>query len=227
MPPNKAVSATEDTEVATSYNFSHDDAVTLVVGPEKTKMTVHGAYLARDLEFFKAALKKEWVEGQTQVIKLPEEDPKTMAHYMSFVYHNKLPFEHMIPKERRHFNARWPILIDLYVCGERFIHHAIQNAVIEEMLRLTHLRCPKGLRWFPTGSIVAAIYEGTPVGSPIRRLIVDMHVIHGSKDWLSTNASAEFLMDVTKAFYDKSGHHNAQSKLKKMELDSKDYVIDA
>ena len=161
------------------------------------------------------------------MIKLPKEDPEVMAHYMTFVYHSKLPFEGVIPKERGHFGARFMILIDLYVCGERFVHHVIQNAVIKELLRLTHVRCTKGLRWFPSDTHVAAIYQGTPVGSPFRRLIVDMHVVHGSEDWLSANASAEFLMDVTKAFYNRLGHYNAQSKLKEMELDAKDYVSDA
>ena len=108
-----------------------------------------------------------------------EEDPETMAHYMTFSYHNKLPFKGIVPKERGHFKARWSILIDPYACGERCVHHAIQNAVIKEILRLTHVRCPKGLRWFPTGTNVAAIYQGAPVGAPIRRLVVDMQTPEG------------------------------------------------
>ena len=81
----KDAGAIQDVQVATSYNFSHDDIITLIVGPEEVKMSVHGAYLTRDSEFFKAALKKEWVKDETRVIKLPEEDPVMMAHYMTFV----------------------------------------------------------------------------------------------------------------------------------------------
>lgn len=83
----------EDIHVATSYDFSPDGTVTLVVGSEQKRMLVHSTYLTCDSDFFKAALKKEWVEGQSHVIKLPEEDPETMAHYMTFVYSDKLPFD--------------------------------------------------------------------------------------------------------------------------------------
>ena len=50
MTAKEDAGATEDIQVATPYKFSHDDAITLIVGPEKTKMTVHGTYLARDSE---------------------------------------------------------------------------------------------------------------------------------------------------------------------------------
>jgi len=222
---NQDTSATEDIQVAASYNFSHDDAVTLVVGPEQTKMTVHGTYITRDSDFFKAALKKEWIEGETRVIKLPEEDPETMAHYMTFVYHNKLPLDDLRPTKREHFNARWPILIDLYVRGERFLNRAMQNAAIKEVIRLTCVRCGNGMRWFPSRENVDRIYRGTPEGSPIRRLMVDMYAIRGAPEWLSAGADgSQFLLDLTKAFYEKMKHHNAFNEFRGKELDIKKYL---
>lgn len=57
---------------AAPSSFDKTDLVTLLVGPNEHEIAVYGIFLTRSSEFFKAALKKEWVEGQTRVIKLPE-----------------------------------------------------------------------------------------------------------------------------------------------------------
>jgi hypothetical protein len=219
--------ATEDVQVATSYDFSAGDAVTLIVGPEQKHMLVHGTYLTRGSDFFKAALKKEWVEGETRVIKLPEEDPETMAHYMTFVYCNKLPFDGIQPRKKEHFALRWSILIDLYVYGERFPCQVIQDAAVKEILRLTRVTCSNGSLWFPIGTNVEKVYGGTPEGSPLRRLMVDMHVIRGCKEWLGTPdayANPRFLMDVVQAFYDRMSNYKAFGEFRFKELDDERYL---
>jgi hypothetical protein len=187
-------------------------------------MTVHGTHLTRDSDFFKASLRKEWVEGQTRVIKLPEEDPETMAHYMTFVYHKKLPFEDIIPKEFSHFKARWPILIDLYVYGERFLCRLIQNAVIKELIHITRTKSINGGIYFPIRANVDKVYRGTPEGSPLRQLMVDMHAIRGKKDWLSENVNAKFLLDLAKEFYDKINTHNKVKDFRLKDLDVAMYL---
>lgn len=48
----------------------------MLVGIEEEQMMAHGSYLAGCSDFFRAALKKEWVEGQTRTLKLPEEVPR-------------------------------------------------------------------------------------------------------------------------------------------------------
>jgi hypothetical protein len=224
MVAKKDVGATEDVQVATSYDFSPDDAVTLIVGLGQKRMLVHSAYLTRDSDFFKAALKKEWVEGETRVIKLPEEDPERMAHYMTYVYHKKLPLDESKPSKREHYDARWPILIALYVCGEHFLNRTIQDAAIKEIIRVTRIRSHTHSRWFPTHENVKTVYRETPEGSPIRRLMVDLHILHGSKDWLSADAHAEFLMDMTKSLYDMVHIYNALSLLKGKDVQVENYV---
>lgn len=216
--------AIEGTQVATAYDFSPDDTVTLVVGAEQKRMLVHSAYLTRDSDFFKAALKKEWVEGETRVIKLPEEDPETMAHYMTFVYHRKLPFEGITPRKGEDYSARWWILVDLYVCGEVFLHRVIQDAVIREILRLTRLKCSNGSRWYPTRCLVNRMYRGTPEGSPGRRLMVDIHIMKGEKSWLLENPEPQFATDLAKAFYDMMKLHDKFGDFRGKELKAVDYM---
>lgn len=72
-------------------SFDQDDAVTLLVGPTEHAILTHGNFISRRSEFFKAVLKKEWAEGQTRTIKLPDEDPQAVTHYLSYVYTKCLP----------------------------------------------------------------------------------------------------------------------------------------
>jgi hypothetical protein len=228
METNRDAGAIQDVQVATSYNFSHDDTITLIVGPEEAKMTVHGAYLTRDSEFFKTALKKEWVGGQTRTIKLPEEDPETMGHYMTFVYEKKLPLDDLRPDKREHFDARWPILIDLWLYGERFVNRTIQNAAIKEIFRLTCIECRNGLRWYPSRENVDRIYQGTLEGSHLRRLILDMHITMGAPGWFSAGADGrEFLLDLTKDLYEKMRQHNAFDEFRYKDLNVENYLSTA
>ena len=97
----------------TIFDFSSQDAVTLVVGAEQKELLVHGTYLTRESEFFKAALKKEWVEGQTRHITLPEEDPKIMCHYLTYVYHQKLSKSDITPAQEESTGQNYLILAHL------------------------------------------------------------------------------------------------------------------
>ena len=217
-------SIADEIQVSVPYDFSRDDAVTLVIGPEEKQMFVHGTYLTDCSDFFKAALKKEWTEGQTRVIKFPEEDPETMAHFMTFVYHGQIPFNGILPTKKDHFSARWPILIELYLYGERFLYPSIQDAVINEILRLTRIACADGSTWYPSCKNVDKVYRGTPEGPPLRRLMVDMHVVWGNKAWLSETDNAQFLLDLAKAFYDKINTHTVIGGCRLKGLVNADYL---
>jgi hypothetical protein len=53
-------------------SFDQDDAVTLHVSHDEHAIFTHGNIISRRSDFFKAALKKKWTEGQTRIIKLPD-----------------------------------------------------------------------------------------------------------------------------------------------------------
>jgi hypothetical protein len=56
--------------------FDKDKAVTLVVGeePGKYELLVHAGRIFANSEFFKTALKREWLEGQTRTINITADD---------------------------------------------------------------------------------------------------------------------------------------------------------
>jgi hypothetical protein len=93
-------SPSEAPDAISVAQFSADGMVTLLVGKNEQTMIAQGDYLTRDSEFFAATMKKEWQEGQKRTIKLPEECPATMAHYLSFMYSGKLFAEEIATMDR-------------------------------------------------------------------------------------------------------------------------------
>ena len=113
---------------ATNINctFDQDDTVTLHVGPAEHAILAHGNFISRRSEFFKAALKKEWAEGQTRVIKLPDEDPQVVTHYLSYTYSKFLPADMISSDPAETFTGRLDeyreLLAEIYVLGRRLTY---------------------------------------------------------------------------------------------------------
>jgi hypothetical protein len=197
------MAATGESHLAAVFDFNDEDLVTLLVGPEQKKMVVHGTYLAHDSDYFKAALKKEWTEGQTRTISLPERCPGVMAEYISYTYSKDLSTKSNPHNEQSDFDHSYQLLATLYVYGERFINPSIQKAVIKEIFRLIDVEDISGSSWAPSGDEVNIIYRGTPENSPARRLMIDLHLSRGHKGWIREKLEPAFLVDLAKAFYDR------------------------
>lgn len=45
-------------------------------------------------------------------------------------------------------------------------------------------------------------YKWTSTGSPLRKLLVDMHVNHGQRDWIEKGMNADFLADLVRDLLD-------------------------
>lgn len=164
-------------------SFSTDGVVTLIIGENEQKMTAHGSHLTRNSPFFAAAMKKDWAEGQTRTIKLPDECPANMAHYLSFLYGGRLLTQSILSGVESQIKPGYQILAALYVCGERFLNRYLQSAIVREILRLTRLY--DGLKYkyhYPIGKPMNTIYRGTPKRSLGRRLLVDLHVSKGVQE---------------------------------------------
>jgi hypothetical protein len=196
-------SPSEALDAISVAQFSADGMVTLLVGKNEQTTIAQGDYLTRDSEFFAAAMKKEWQEGQKRTIKLPEECPATMAHYLSFMHSGKLFAEEIATMDGNQILPCYEMLASLYVCGERFLNRPLQSAIIKQSLRLFTIAEKNQTFWAPTDYSVNIIYRGTPEGSPDRRLLVDLQVVMGHKGWLDRKLDLEFVTDVAKAYCDK------------------------
>lgn len=190
-------------------------------------------YISRRSDFFKAALKKEWKEGQTRIIKLPEEQPANVANYLDFAYGRNLPTKQIDQKLLENKPTLDPALAspsctlaDLYLLGERVLDSGIQNAVTEEIIRIDSLRLDKGALHFPSATFVNKIYTGTTPKSPMRRLIVDIHVSHGNSAWLDEHVyKYAYLKDLAMALTVKAEKKEMPCNFRMQKLKAQNYLV--
>lgn len=116
--------------------FAQRSTVTLLVGTDEEPLIAHESYITKNSEFFQAAVKKEWAEGQTRVIKLPEDDVETMTNYLTFTYSCELPTSKLVKGHPGQTNIDWDSLAKLYVLGERILDKCVRNAITSEIVRI-------------------------------------------------------------------------------------------
>jgi hypothetical protein len=91
------------------------------------------------------------------------------------------------------------VLAELYALGERLQDDNIRNVIIDEIVRFSKLFSKKTGRHFPLDHAVTTIYESTTVGSPARRLLVELFVTNGEGKWVREISQPEFLCDLATA----------------------------
>jgi len=211
-----------------AYHFNPDDTAVLLVGPEEQKMLVHGPQITVHSEFFAAALKKEWVEGQTREIKLPEELPEIMAYYIEHVYFGKLPTDIYTPASPGSEKIEgYKSLAQIYVLAERLLDSACRNRILQEFMRLRDLKCECDVKWNPVWYPINIIYHGTTTGSAARRLLVDIHASAAREDWYFNDACVDplFLMDLVRKFLRNAEVFEMVGGCRRVELEAEDYRV--
>lgn len=169
--------------------------ITLLVGIDERRLRAHGSQLSLSSEFFSAALKKEWAEGQTRTVKLPDEKPEVVARYLDFIYGKGLPTGP--DKEDPHRGRVYEVLTELFALGERLLDSAIRNCIIKNIIQYTKIHTSDGC-YYPNARAINNIYNCTTAASPARLLMVELYVSAGSKDWFTDELHPAFLLDVGK-----------------------------
>jgi hypothetical protein len=102
------------------------------------------------------------------------------------------------------------VLIGAFVFGEKVQDGDFKDAVIDALIHTVATPDEEGAFWYPTKQLVDRAYTGTPEGSPIRRLLVDMHAFHGKRCWLDGQRNVDFLADLAGYLLrDRSEHSQA------------------
>lgn len=68
------------------------------------------------------------------------------------------------------------LLIPLYLLGEHVQDRRLQDDVIDALLVTVKESYSHGHPWLPSSQLLFSAYEHTPVGSPLRKLLVDVHI---------------------------------------------------
>jgi hypothetical protein len=180
-----------------NMHFDKGEAVTLIVGEEKQEMLVHACHISKNSEFFRTALRREWLEGQTRTITLPVDDPKTVTHYLNFTYSGELPSEPLETGcQETRIRCTHENLANLYSLGVRLLDNAVRNAATKRFLQIHEIA-----EDFPDQHSIDIIYQGTSEEDPARRLMVHMYLSRAGSGTLKREADPGFLFDVAQALF--------------------------
>jgi hypothetical protein len=217
-------------------HFDKGDAVTLVVGPEKRELLAHADYIAFSSDFFKAVLKKEWLEGQTRTVPLPVESYEDMTTYLRYIYSAQLPCrldvhqlnQQPMADDNETIQNAYTTLANFYVLGHRLMDDAVRNAAVTEIhymfVRCFH-RLFSGNLYTPGPSSVDVIYNGTLEGDPARRLMIDIHIKCPRDLNQFSDFDSGFLFDLAQAYTQKPIAYEARGVDRTATLNLDDYRV--
>jgi hypothetical protein len=164
-------------------------------GEEEEEYIVHEDLLCKSSAFFASAAKEEWKEGQEHRIPLPDDSPSIVDLYIHWVYSSRV-FSRQRPKEENRVGKEFDLLVGGFIFGEKIQDGDFKDVIIDALIKCISTPDEGGTRWYPTKAWVDRAYEGTPEGSPLRKLLLDMHTFHGNSKWLDGTKSVEFLTDL-------------------------------
>lgn len=88
-----------------------------------------------------------------------------------------------------------------FVFREKVQDDDFRDAVIDSVIASIHTLDEKGKYWYLTGSTIDRAYDSTPEGSPLRRLMVDLHYHHSRWAWLNDVKNVDFVKDLAGELY--------------------------
>lgn len=167
------------------------------MGEEEEEFHVHENLICKHSVLFNSAIKKEWKEGQERRVVLPDDTPSVVNLYAQWLYSDKIISRQSPNEEDERTVAEYSLLIDAFVFGEKIQDGPFKDASIDALIHLVDTPDKDGWKWYPTGRVDFA-YQGTPEGSPLRKLLVDMHMFHGNGEWLSSQKNADYMRELGK-----------------------------
>ena len=153
------------------------ESVTLLVGAERMRFTIHKNLICGVVLFFQKAFHGGFHESITGEMSLPEEDPSAFKLFIFWLYKGKftIPHQHLKGNSRTATRENITSSLRLYIMAEKWCSKEIQKAAIEVIYE-----------WFGTSidkdemaaqvaaltKVVHDLYNGTTAGSEKARILV-------------------------------------------------------
>lgn len=172
--------------------------VTVVVGKEGKRFTLHQDAVCAKSKFFRAACSKEWLEGQERIVRLPETEVATFHEYCTWIYSGQIadgnctPASALIQK-----GYEFQRLVELHILGDKLDDVQLRNkANIKLFKRMQELNA------VPHAELQKLVWESTMPGSLLRTLLVDAIVNRYNRDGFAavvSNYPTECLQEIAVA----------------------------
>lgn len=176
----------------------------LVVGTDEREFPVHQQRLCERSPYFTAAAKADWKEGREHRVPLPYDNPSAVGLYIQWIYSGKIftrPGKQEGEIEDKPTYSEALLLVEGFIFGDKVQDGDFKDAIVDAMIASINTTGKDDKHWYPSGPAVDRAYEGTPEGSPLRKLMVDIHVNHGGREWLEGVTNVEFVKDLAEDLY--------------------------
>lgn len=171
----------------------------VVIGKAKREFWIHPELLSDSSTYFAAMLKGNWVEAREGKAVLEDVDPDIFDTYQQFLYFRKVESD-FAKMASESCNREYNRLIRCYALGDRLGDGNFRDAAVDRIIANSNTAI-EGFNSFPFAGLTTIVYQMTPVGSPLRRLVIDQHVHHGLAGWVSEVRTEvfdkEFLYDLS------------------------------
>lgn len=178
--------------------------ITVAVGSEPKLFFVHEDLLRSRSTFFSASLSPDWQVGAEGRVSLRDDSQATVNLYLQHLYTRKISTDWTADSEDIPENFVLPehmALAHAYVFGEKIGDIPLKDAVVDAFFKMINKRI-QGRRIMPKREVVDVIFRGTTSCSPLRKLMVDIHLLSAAKeDWISPSPednSIHFIVDLTR-----------------------------
>ncbi|KAH0343917.1 hypothetical protein KCU81_g5030, partial [Aureobasidium melanogenum] len=197
--------------------------MTLIVGQEEAHFTWFHEVLSFHSSFFAGAIKYSWsTESKEKIVRMPEDSPDVVREFIRWITDHKVG-GHGAGSNNPSLSPwdYWDLMVELYIFGNKYNIPRLQNVAINEIIDLFREQFA-----FPRASTIYKIYERTPLGVSLRRLVTDIVVLsHENVEALIDGQSRfgeglhfEFINDLIKRLYRAATHPDgfeSQRRLRK------------
>ncbi|KAK3636982.1 hypothetical protein LTR56_013878 [Elasticomyces elasticus] len=188
LPPNRAFDASQP-------------LIKVLVGLTEEVFLVHRPVLCSSSGYFTARLKPEWSRQSSDEVRLPDADHSAFNIYVNWLYMRGIARSSLEDDDEDAQSEEWLNLADAFVLGDALVDSEFQASVLETLRFMSGSRQRKSF-WAVATEVVAVIYNGTPTGSPVREVLLDLFLLHADGQLPDDEILAlpeEFLQELEKA----------------------------
>jgi hypothetical protein len=154
--------------------------ITILVGEEEYRFTVHKDMLCSKSKFFRAACSERWASGVEKVVRQPEGTAEDFQIYVEWVYTSKISLA------TDDIDKQQAKLMDMYILGDVVDDYQLRNATMKRLIANTR----KDIKTL-TREQVHKVYEATTTGSPLRKFIVNWLLTGFDRDDIKASIASE------------------------------------
>ena len=160
--------------------FSTIAMVLLVVGEEKTEISVHENVLFAASPVFKTAFTSEYKEASARSMYLPDDDADLMDALIQDLY---------APQSALREIGSTMEFLRLYVLADKYDIVRVKNRICDLLVSSS-----RGL--LPSTSEIEYAYENATSERPIRRVLVDLFIWRTNESWFNREENRRWLTSV-------------------------------